>query len=119
MRRRSNAIIAEDLNDYLNQLVNQSKNYSEKDNIVSYQLFDFENLSLNDNDKNYINNDDLLSSKQKYKIIIDDITKKFAVQYPKQYTNPRKMKKHKKMPKKILIVCIGVLTEQFQGQMMF
>ena len=76
MRRRSNAIIAEDLNDYLNQLVNQSKNYSEKDNIVSYQLFDFENLSLNDNDRNNINNDDLLSSKQKYKIIIDDITTK-------------------------------------------
>lgn len=95
MRRRSNAIIAEDLNDYLNQLVNQSKNYSEKDNIVSYQLFDFENLSLNDNDKNYINNDDLLSSKQKYKIIIDDITKKF-INKRKRNLIPFKIKKFQK-----------------------
>ena len=95
MRRRSNAIIAEDLNDYLNQLVNQSKNYSEKDNIVSYQLFDFENLSLNDNDRNYINNDDLLSSKQKYKIIIDDITKKF-INKRKRNLIPFKIKKFQK-----------------------
>ena len=95
MRRRSNAIIAEDLNDYLNQLVNQSKNYSEKDNIVSYQLFDFENLSLNDNDKNYINNDDLLSSKQKYKIIINDITKKF-INKRKRNLIPFKIKKFQK-----------------------
>ena len=95
MRRRSNAIIAEDLNDYLNQLVNQSKNYSEKDNIVSYQLFDFENLSLNDNDRNYIDNDDLLSSKQKYKIIIDDITKKF-INKRKRNLIPFKIKKFQK-----------------------
>ncbi len=95
MRRRSNAIIAEDLNDYLNQLVNQSKNYSEKDNIVSYQLFDFENLSLNDNDRNYINNDDLLSSKQKYKIIINDITKKF-INKRKRNLIPFKIKKFQK-----------------------
>ena len=95
MRRRSNAIIAEDLNDYLNQLVNQSKNYSEKDNIVSYQLFDFENLSLNDNDRNNINNDDLLSSKQKYKIIINDITKKF-INKRKRNLIPFKIKKFQK-----------------------
>ena len=95
MRRRSNAIIAEDINDYLNQLVNQSKNYSEKDNIVSYQLFDFENLSLNDNDRNNINNDDLLSSKQKYKIIINDITKKF-INKRKRNLIPFKIKKFQK-----------------------
>ena len=95
MRRRSNAIIAEDINDYLNQLVNQSKNYSEKDNIVSYQLFDFENLSLNDNDRNYIDNDDLLSSKQKYKIIINDITKKF-INKRKRNLIPFKIKKFQK-----------------------
>ena len=98
MRRRSNAIIAEDLNDYLNQLIIQKKNSSfenDNDNLISYQLFDFENLSLNDNDKNYINNDDLLSSKQKYKIIIDDITKKF-INKRKRNLIPFKIKKFQK-----------------------
>ena len=44
MRRRSNAIIAEDLNDYLNQLIIQKKNSSfenDNDNLISYQLFFF------------------------------------------------------------------------------
>ena len=80
MRRRANAIIAEDLNDYLNQLIIQKKNSSfenDNDNLISYQLFDFENLSLNDKGNNEKNNFDLLSSKQNYKIVLNDITKKF------------------------------------------
>ena len=81
MRRRSNAIIAEDLNDYLNQLINQNKNSSSENvnenNLISYQLFDFDTLSLNDKENNQKNNYDLLSSKQNYKIVLNDITKSF------------------------------------------
>ena len=102
MRRRSNAIIAEDLNDYLNQLINQNKNSSSENvnenNLISYQLFDFDYLSLNDRGKNEKNNFDLLSSKQNYKIVLNDITKSFINRKRKNLI-PIKFKKFKRKKK--------------------
>ena len=79
MRRRSGAILAENINDYFSQMNILSKNFEiENSNYdISNKLFDFDYLSLNDRGKNEKNNFDLLSSKQNYKIVLNDITKTF------------------------------------------
>ena len=51
MRNRSNAIIAENFNDYISQIKSFEK---ENKNEIFYKLFDFDLLSLNES-KNNIN----------------------------------------------------------------
>ena len=106
MRRRSNAIIAEDLNDYLNQLINQNKNSSSENvnenNLISYQLFDFDYLSLNDNNLTFEEND-LLSSKKTYRICLIDIAKNFQNLKKKRILIPSKVKKNQKKKKGLVI----------------
>lgn len=100
MRRRSGAILAENINDYFSQMNILSKKYEieESKNDVSYKLFDFDYLSLNDRGKNEKNNFDLLSSKQNYKIVLNDITKTFINRKRKNLI-PIKFKKFQRKKK--------------------
>ena len=100
MRRRSGAILAENINDYFSQMNILSKKFeiSNSNNELSYKLFDFDYLSLNDRGKNEKNNFDLLSSKQNYKIVLNDITKKFINRKRKNLI-PIKFKKFQRKKK--------------------
>ena len=97
MRRRSGAILAENINDYFSQMNILSKKFeiSNSNNELSYKLFDFDYLSLNDNNLTFEEND-LLSSKKTYRICLIDIAKNFQNLKKKRILIPLKVKKNQK-----------------------
>jgi hypothetical protein len=97
MRRRSGAILAENINDYFSQMNILSKNFEiENSNYdISNKLFDFDYLSLNDNNLTFEEND-LLSSKKTYRICLIDVAKKFQNLKKKRILIPLKVKKNQK-----------------------
>ena len=101
MRNRSNAIIAENFNDYISQIKSFEK---ENKNEIFYKLFDFDLLSLNESKKN-INDeeDDLLSSNKTYRICFIDITKKFKTLRQKRILIHSKIKKNQKKKRGLII----------------
>jgi hypothetical protein len=101
MRNRSNAIIAENLNDYISQIKSFGK---ENKNDIFYKLFDFDLLSLNES-KNNINSEenDLLSSKKTYRICLNDIKKKFKNLHKKRILISLKFRKNQKKKRRLII----------------
>ena len=104
MRRRSGAILAENINDYFSQMNILSKKFeiSNSNNELSYKLFDFDYLSLNDNNLTFEEND-LLSSKKTYRICLRDITKKFKNIHQKRVLILSKIKKNQKKKRRLII----------------
>ena len=102
MRNRSCAFSGENINDYISQIKSIEK--EELKNDISYKLFDFDLLSLNET-KNNLNNEenDLLSSNKTYRICLCDITKKFKNLHKKRILIPSKIKK-KQIKKRGLII---------------
>ena len=97
MRRRSGAILAENINDYFSQMNILSKKFEiENSNYdISNKLFDFDYLSLNDNNLTFEEND-LLSSKKTYRICLIDVAKKLQNLKKKRILIPLKVKKNQK-----------------------
>ncbi len=105
MRRRSGAILAENINDYFSQMNILSKKFeiSNSNNELSYKLFDFDYLSLNDNNKLTFEENDLLSSKKTYRICLIDIAKNFQNLKKKRILIPSKVKKNQKKKRGLVL----------------
>ena len=104
MRRRSGAILAENINDYFSQMNILSKKFEiENSNYdISNKLFDFDYLSLNDNNLTFEEND-LLSSKKTYRICLNDIKKKFKNLHKKRILISLKFRKNQKKKRRLII----------------
>ena len=75
---------------------------SNSNNELSYKLFDFDYLSLNDNKLTFEEND-LLSSKKTYRICLIDIAKNFQNLKKKRILIPSKVKKNQKKKRGLVL----------------